>query len=414
MTFDSRADADGWLAQVHADLLRGQWVAPERTTVTLADYWATWRRQRSVDLRPRTLALYDDLAERWVLPRVGTGRHAVQLGQVPLAAVTVPLVREWWSQVVAAARTSATARAGRPDARTHPARAWAAAQGLDVAATGRLGADVLAAWHAAGRPDPRAVRVAPEHAGRTVAAQSYRLLHALLAQAVADGLVQTNPCKVPGAGHVEHPERMPLAPAEVAALADAMPHRYRAAVLLAAWSGLRPGEVFALTPADLDLHAATVTVRHTLTEVRHAAPTLGPPKTTAARRTVALPAFVVDTLAEHLRTYPPATRHTLVFTTTTGGPVTSRARTHAMARARQAIGRPDATWHHLRHTGATLAAQVGATTAELQHRIGHTTTRAAAIYQHAPAHRDHDIAAALNHLATTGPRLAVVPAARAG
>lgn len=406
VTFATRAEADGWLAGVHADLLRGLWVAPERAAVTLAEYWTTWRRQRTVDLRPRTLALYDDLATRWVLPRVGTDRHAVQLGVVPLSALTVPLVREWWSQVVATTHAGAVARAARPTAGTHPARAWALAQGMAVGRTGRLPAEVLTAWAAAGRPCPTSpAPEVPRAAGRTVAAQAYRLLHAVLSQAADDGIVQANPCRVAGAGHVEHPERMPLAPAEVAALAVALPARYRAAALLAAWSGLRPGEVFALTPTDLDLHAGTVTVRHTLTEVPGAPPSLGPPKTTAARRTVALPAFVTDALVDHLRTYPPATRNALVFTTANGAPVTARARSAVLSRARATIGRPDVTWHHLRHTGATLAAQVGATTAELQHRIGHTTTRAAAIYQHAPAHRDHALAAALHTLATTTPTL---------
>jgi integrase len=39
-------------------------------------------------------------------------------------------------------------------------------------------------------------------------------------------------------------------------------------------------------------------------------------------------------------------------------------------RAKLAAGRPDLTPHVLRHTGATLAAQSGATIAELQARLG--------------------------------------------
>ncbi len=42
-------------------------------------------------------------------------------------------------------------------------------------------------------------------------------------------------------------------PSEVDALADAVPPRYRALVLLAAWCSLRLGELAALTRADLDL-----------------------------------------------------------------------------------------------------------------------------------------------------------------
>lgn len=45
-------------------------------------------------------------------------------------------------------------------------------------------------------------------------------------------------------------------------------------------------------------------------------------------------------------------------------------------RARAAAGRPDLRSHDLRHTGATLAAQTGATLAELTNRLGHTTVAA--------------------------------------
>jgi integrase len=63
-----------------------------------------------------------------------------------------------------------------------------------------------------------------------------------------------------------------------------------------------------------------------------------------------------------------------------------------------AAGRPDARWHDLRHTGAVLAAQTGASLAELMGRLGHSTPGAALIYQHAAAGRDAQIAAALSRL----------------
>ena len=68
--------------------------------------------------------------------------------------------------------------------------------------------------------------------------------------------------------------------------------------------------------------------------------------------------------------------------------------------AREKAGRPDLRWHDLRHTGAVLAAQTGATLAELMGRLGHSTPQAALRYQHAAAGRDAQIAAALSALAT--------------
>ncbi len=66
--------------------------------------------------------------------------------------------------------------------------------------------------------------------------------------------------------------------------------------------------------------------------------------------------------------------------------------------AREAAGRKDLRWHDLRHTGAVLAAQTGATLAELMGRLGHTTPGAAMRYQHAAADRDAEIARRLSAL----------------
>jgi hypothetical protein len=46
----------------------------------------------------------------------------------------------------------------------------------------------------------------------------------------------------------------------------------------------------------------------------------------------------------------------------------------------------------MRHTAGTLAAQTGATTKELIARLGHSSSRAAMIYQHASDERDRRIA----------------------
>lgn len=79
-------------------------------------------------------------------------------------------------------------------------------------------------------------------------------------------------------------------------------------------------------------------------------------------------------------------------------------------------GRPDLRLHDLRHTGATMAAMAGATLAELQARLGHSSVNAALRYQHAIQGRDAQIAAALSAMAAVaadvgGPAAAESPAA---
>jgi len=49
-------------------------------------------------------------------------------------------------------------------------------------------------------------------------------------------------------------------------------------------------------------------------------------------------------------------------------------------------------FHDLRHTGNNVAAAAGASTRELMHRMGHSSMRAALIYQHATSERDREIA----------------------
>jgi integrase len=49
-------------------------------------------------------------------------------------------------------------------------------------------------------------------------------------------------------------------------------------------------------------------------------------------------------------------------------------------------------FHDLRHTGNTLAGEAGASLRELMDRMGHSTTRAALIYQHRTSLRDKTIA----------------------
>jgi integrase len=68
--------------------------------------------------------------------------------------------------------------------------------------------------------------------------------------------------------------------------------------------------------------------------------------------------------------------------------------------AREAAGRPDLRFHDLRHTGAVLAAQTGATLADMMARLGHSTPGAAMRYQHAAEGADARIAAGLSRLAT--------------
>ncbi|CAM5742230.1 hypothetical protein SAFG77S_02038 [Streptomyces afghaniensis] len=59
-------------------------------------------------------------------------------------------------------------------------------------------------------------------------------------------------------------------------------------------------------------------------------------------------------------------------------------------------------FHDLRHTGNTLASTAGASTRELMTRVGHSSSRAALIYQHMASDRDRTIADRLGAMIRAG------------
>jgi integrase len=84
----------------------------------------------------------------------------------------------------------------------------------------------------------------------------------------------------------------------------------------------------------------------------------------------------------------------LVFTTSSGGPVLrgSFNRLVGWTTAVASIGRPGVHFHDLRHTGNMLAAGSKVSTRDLMTRMGHDSTAAALIYQHASREADKFIA----------------------
>ena len=239
-----------------------------------------------------------------------------------------------------------------------------------------------------------------ERTGPTRRAHAYGLLKAILATAVADDIIDANPCRIRGASKTTRARTIrPATLAELKAIAVAMPDRWRLAVGFAAWCGLRFGEVAELRRKDVDLDGNRLRVRRAVTYVDEVGNVVGPPKTAAGVRDVAIPPHLTAEVRAHLLEHVQPGRDGLLFYNATGGHLRSGSAMHdAFHAARDAAGRPDLRFHDLRHTGATLAAAAGATVAELMARIGHTTPAMAMRYQHATADRDRAIADALSEL----------------
>ncbi len=224
-------------------------------------------------------------------------------------------------------------------------------------------------------------------------AKAYRLLHAVLNTALDDELIRRNPCRIRGAGEAHTPERPVATVAQVLDLAGRVPARFRALILLAAFTGLRYGELAALRRTDLAADLATVTVRATLTTLTDGTTLFGPPKSKAGRRTVTVPEAIREDLRLHLRDYVRDDPDALIFTGAKGA-VLRRSGFQTQSRWAQPVAQAGLTcfhFHDLRHTGNTLAAGTGASLADLMARMGpRLGPRRNDLSARHPAARHHD------------------------
>lgn len=229
--------------------------------------------------------------------------------------------------------------------------------------------------------------------------QVYGLLSSIMATAYRDRIINEQPCTVDGAHKLDRKGTTRVASLEeVETIADTIAPRYRAAVLLAVWCSLRQGELLELRRRDVDLATGQVSISRAVTRTSDG-PVVGLPKSDAGIRTVSIPPHVLPDVKRHLTRYVEADQDALLFPARLGGWLQPSSLYRVFYRAREAAGRPDLRWHDLRHTGATLAAQSGATVADVMRRVGHSTTRAAMIYQHASDTRDAEVAAAMSERA---------------
>lgn len=234
--------------------------------------------------------------------------------------------------------------------------------------------------------------------GPVTVAKAYRLLHAIMATAADDGLIRRNPCRIKGAGQEDSPER-PVVPVPVLVeLFNLIPTRYRAMLLLATFANLRFGELAGLHRGDIDLHRCSVRVARSLVQMNDGKLFEDEPKSRAGRRVVSFPREIAPELRWHLERFVEPGGDSLVFVGPKGGRLRRSNFNIIWRKARDAAGLSGLHLHDLRHTGNTMAAATGASLRELMERMGHSSPRAALIYQHATRERDQAIAAAMGEV----------------
>jgi integrase len=231
------------------------------------------------------------------------------------------------------------------------------------------------------------------------ATKCYRLLRTILNTAVADVLLARNPCRIVRAGIERVAERPTATVAQVWQVAEAMPPHLRAMVLLAGFCGLRLGELLGLEHRYVNVLHGLLTVEQQEHQLRNGELVLGPPKSEAGRRTIALPPFLVPEIESHLASFAAPGPDGRVFRGEKGGPLRRHVVQKHWARARSTVDLPAGfRFHYLRHAANTLTAATGASTRDLMHRMGHASAQAPLRYQHATRRRDTEIAKSLGEL----------------
>ncbi|WP_033820901.1 tyrosine-type recombinase/integrase [Kitasatospora sp. MBT63] len=215
---------------------------------------------------------------------------------------------------------------------------------------------------------------------------AHAVLRSSLQNAVREELLARNVARLVERPSVPHKEVQPLNAAEVRLLLRAgRDHRLYPLWLLLVSTGLRRGEVLALTWADIDLDARQLRVRRNLQRVKGTL-VFGTPKTARSLRTIALPASCVaqlrrrreDQLQERAEAgleWQPLDIQPdgLVFTTLTGTALDPRNLNRSLAALCASAGIRRIRVHDLRHTCASLMLAEGVGVRTIMETLGHST-----------------------------------------
>lgn len=238
----------------------------------------------------------------------------------------------------------------------------------------------------------------------------HRFLSAMLETAVQWQIIKDNPCKRVKAPRAEKKEAAYLdedQAAELIAALDQEPIAYRAMILMILNTGLRRGELLALTWADIDLKTAVLTIRKNAVYLPGKGVSIDTPKTDSSRRSIKVPTSIIPMLKQYkawqseqrLKLGDVWKDNNLIFTSWDGSPVRPDTLTNWFTNFVRRHNLPHVTIHGLRHTNASLLIAAGTNLRTVSGRLGHSQASTTAnIYAHAIQSADAAAAEALGDI----------------
>jgi integrase len=226
---------------------------------------------------------------------------------------------------------------------------------------------------------------------------AHRRFKQVLADAVYDGLLGSNPCSRRTSPVAGKKKMYCCSTEQVWQLHDAMPERLRVAILLGAFVGLRIGEVCGLRVTDVDFTRGVVHPKQQYGGVAL--------KNAASDAPVPIPQDLALLLSASVQKYP----SDMMVTTERTGCCAPQVLARAVAYAKTEVeGLPEQfSFHDLRHFYASLLIGAGADVIKVQARLRHSSaTTTLSTYAHLWPDSDEStnraVSAALATLRVTG------------
>ena len=157
------------------------------------------------------------------------------------------------------------------------------------------------------------------------------------------------------------------------------------------WTGIREGELLALTPADFDFERGTVKISKTYQRLK-GQDVITSPKTKKSNRTIQMPDFLCQEMQEFFKMQYGLKKKDRIFT------VTKSYLHHEMDRGAKAAGVKRIRIHDLRHSHISLLIDMGFSAVAIADRVGHESIEITYRYAHLFPSKQKEMANRLDDL----------------